>query len=90
MRDVTNEMESLSQSQGGWLDAEAVQRAGLLGVLIYDSDFELNHVVAVNPRSREARVCNLDKQGRIKLNRTRDEVQTRVVRMKQPNYFLHT
>ena len=85
---VLDEMLKASEATpGGWLGVEDVRRIGLNGVGIFDGTFRLEKVVAVNPRTKHAEVINLLKDGTPKVDWAKNEVSTRVVRMKTPEYW---
>lgn len=84
---LSQKLAALSASKtDGWLGVEDVRSAGIFPLDVLSNGSSLSNVLEINPRLRLARVQNLKKDGRIKADWERNEVSSRVIRLKNPEY----
>ena len=80
-------LASLSASKpDGWLSVEDVRSIGAFPLDVLSNGSSLSKVLEINPRLKLARVLNLEKDGLIKIDCKGNEVSSRVIRLKNPEY----
>lgn len=84
---LSQKLAALSASKpGGWLGVEDVRAATAFPLEVISDGSILDKILEINPKLGLARVLNLKKDGRIKVDWARNEVSSRIVRLKNPEY----